>query len=167
MSQRKPFQRKRQKSLLPEAPSSTKFLGQTSLRLYQTDEAPSYSRGLVPPSSPKEVFFEYTVNSLPDTFPKLRDLRLPRVRMIGVKASIEMFAQMFKCYEFKLNLLQFWFLDMLTDCLWRAQDEYQFPETQQKVILEWVLYFFKLIRGKLFFESNVMQSHTMRWSNQS
>lgn len=154
MSRRRSVSRKQQKSLQLEAPPPVKFLGQDFIKLYQPGECSIDSKNLVSPSCAREVFLEYTVNQLPDVFPKLKDLRLPRVRIIGVKASIEMLAEFFKCYDFKFNLLQFWFLDMMTDCLWRAQDDYQFPEMQQKIILEWVLYFFRLIKGKSIFHLN-------------
>lgn len=141
---------RRQKYSEPDTqrPRPIKFLGGDYIRLIQPEGGNRYSRCLVPPSSPKEIFLDYTITPLPDSFPKVKDLRLPKIRLVGVKAAIETLSQLFKCGEFKLNLLQFWFLDMLADCIWRAQDDYQFPEAQQKVIIEWVLYFFKLVKGK-------------------
>lgn len=109
------------------------------------DEKPTAS---VPPPTPTSDFgFEYTFKPLPDELPSAANLKLPLVREKGVKICIELMAEYFGCKDYNFSLFQFWFLDVITDCLWKAQDEFGFPDHLQKVILEWILYIFDVIRG--------------------
>lgn len=101
----------------------------------------------VPPPSPRYLNFENVYEPLPSRLPELRDLELPRIREIGVKKSIEFLGDSLKCDKYNGNLLHFWFLDILTDCLWRTQDEFKLPKSDQKIVLNWIIYIFNLIRG--------------------
>ncbi|CAG9862834.1 unnamed protein product [Phyllotreta striolata] len=85
--------------------------------------------------------------SVPDHIPKITIHDIPTVRKIGVKETIKILAKLFDCNYYTCNYPQFWFLDFITDCLWKVQDEFQFPVEQQIIILEWILYIFNLIRA--------------------
>lgn len=112
---------------------------------YPWEEKPTAS---VPPPTPSSDFgFEYTFKPLPDELPSAVNLKVPLVREKGVKICIELLADYFGCKDYNFNLFQFWFLDVLTDCLWKVQDEFGFPDHLQKVVLEWILYIFDVIRG--------------------
>lgn len=128
--------------------SEPKYLTENALPIH-TNFSETH-KTTIPPVSPKDLIFEYPYMPLPKVFPKMKNLKLPYVREVGIKACIDRLAEYFRCADYKHNLIQFWFLDVVTDCLWRAQDEYQFPEKYQKIILEWVLYMFNLIRGISF-----------------
>ena len=103
----------------------------------------------VPPPTPECISdikpFE---NAMPMEFPPLDDLELPYVREVGVKSCMGTLGGHLNCRNYVVHSVQFWFLDMLTDCLWRCQDEYSFSANNQKVVLEWVVYFFKLLSSK-------------------
>lgn len=101
----------------------------------------------VPPPTPEQCILEYSYPSLPSPFPDLAKLDIPYVKEIGIKASLDLLAKYLNCADYKFNLIQFWFLDIITECLWRCQDEFQFPTDYQKLIIEWILYIFDLIRG--------------------
>lgn len=103
----------------------------------------------VPPPTPCSDFgFEYSFLPLPQELPGVDKLKVPLVREKGVKICIELLADYFGCKDYNFSLFQFWFLDILTDCLWKTQDEFQFPDELQKTVLEWVLYIFNVIRGE-------------------
>lgn len=107
-----------------------------------------------PPATPVSQFdFEYNYSLFPQTFPEIENINLPVIREKGVKASIEELGEIFDCTDYKFNLIQFWFLDVIADCIWMAQDKYSFPEDIQKTILAWILFAFDLIRGnvKIFY----------------
>ncbi|XP_050505670.1 uncharacterized protein LOC114331115 isoform X2 [Diabrotica virgifera virgifera] len=99
----------------------------------------------VPPSTPSNLIQDYEVTPVPARLPKLT--KNPWVRKSGVKETIKRLAEVYGCKQFQYNLIQFWFLDFLADCLWRVQDEYQFNEKQQQVVLDWVIFVFNLIRA--------------------
>ncbi|XP_018324763.1 uncharacterized protein LOC108736718 [Agrilus planipennis] len=121
-------------------------LSETGLKLLQIWEG--QSRPDVPSSTPKSEFmFNFPIETLPSEFPSINELEVPIIREIGVKSSIELLGDFFNCTDYKRNHLQFWFLDIVTDCLWRSQDDFRFPVDIQKRILEWILYMFKLIRS--------------------
>lgn len=103
----------------------------------------------VPPPTPASEFsFGDHFNAVSRQFRKFPDnFRLPYVREIGVKSCIDELSGYFNCTQYKIDAVQFWFLDVVTDCLWRVQDEFQFPEDYQKIILEWIIYVIDLIRG--------------------
>lgn len=130
-----------------DMPSEVKYLSRDTLPIYTSFSGTH--RSAVPPMSPKELIFDYYYTRLPRSLPKLKNLKLPYVRDIGIRGCVDRLADHFRCTDYKFNLIQFWFLDVLTDCLWRAQDEYNFPEKHQKIVLEWVLFVFNLIRGLL------------------
>ncbi|KAJ3644011.1 hypothetical protein Zmor_026688 [Zophobas morio] len=101
----------------------------------------------VPPVTPSDAFaFNNELSQINRPFPKLADFKLPYIREVGVKASIDILSKHFSCLDYKYNAVQFWFLDVITDCLWKVQDEFQFPERYQKIIVEWILHVFDLIR---------------------
>lgn len=77
------------------------------------------------------------------------NLKIPEVRRNGVKLCIDVLAEYFQCQDYKFNHFQFWFLDVVTDCLWKAQDEFRFPDQLQKVVLSWILFIFDKMRGWL------------------
>lgn len=104
----------------------------------------------VPPPTPTSDYgFDYTFEPLPATLPNLDDVKIPLVRQQGIKTCIRILAEYLGCKEYKFNLLQFWFLDIVVDCLWKVQDEFKLPEKLQKTVLSWILYIVDVIRGKI------------------
>lgn len=106
------------------------------------------ARPEVPPPTPDSVF-DFEIAGIPSVPTKLdaEDLEIPLVKDIGVKRCINYLGEFFNCKEFQHNMLQFWFLQMITDLLWRLQDKFCLPLDMQKVTLKWVLYMFNLVRG--------------------
>lgn len=102
----------------------------------------------VPPPTPSSQI-DYNINfqALPFQLPDVENLNIPMVRKTGVKLCIDTLAEYFQCQDYKFNLFQFWFLDVVTDCLWRAQDEFRFPDPLQKTVLNWILFVFDKLRG--------------------
>ncbi|XP_044271456.1 reticulocyte-binding protein 2 homolog a-like isoform X2 [Tribolium madens] len=100
-----------------------------SLPLSHASSGESSERSLpftVPPTTPAAQFsFSHIISPIVYPFPKLDNFKFPYIRE---------------------NTAQFWFLDLLTDCLWKLQDEYHFPEHYQKIIIEWILFVLDLIR---------------------
>lgn len=101
-----------------------------------------------PPSSPRELITDCYISVLPKIPENISDLEIPFVRQVGVRDSIETLAPFFSCEDYRSNLVEFWFLDVIVDCIWKVQDEYRFPAEQQKCILEWVLFIIELIISK-------------------
>lgn len=111
---------------------------------YQEKPQPS-----VPPPTPTSQYgFDYSFEPLPATLPNLDNVTIPLVRQEGIKTCIRILAEYFGCKEYKFNLLQFWFLDIVVDCLWKVQDEFKLPEKLQKTVLSWILYIIDVIKGK-------------------
>lgn len=105
---------------------------------------------IVPPSSPRGNFIvDRSIDSIPVKFNNVSDLNIPYIRILGIKKTIEILGEFFGCTIYKTNLIQFWFLDMVTDCLWKCQDEFMLDDTHQRFVLEWILYFFDMIRDPL------------------
>lgn len=104
-------------------------------------------RDIVPPSSPRESLNFSTYEPLPSELPNVKNLKIPYIKEIGVKATIDKLGDYFRCNKHSCNLLHFWFIDIIADCLWRAQDEFNLPESDQKIVLEWIIFLFNLIRG--------------------
>ncbi|VEN50705.1 unnamed protein product, partial [Callosobruchus maculatus] len=124
---------------------SLKYLSRKSLKLVEVD---SFHSGYERPPSPRDCTTDIEAISLPTTFPKIDQSKtLPIVREVGVKAFIVYLSEQLGMNHYKTSLLQFWFLDVLTDVIWRAQDEFQFPDEHQKSILEWMSFVFDLIRS--------------------
>lgn len=115
----------------------------------------------VPPPTPEQCILEYPYPTLPYPLPKVDTLDVPYIKEIGIKASLDNLAKHFHCTDYKFNLIQFWFLDIITDCLWRCQDEFQFPVAYQKIIIEWILYIFELIKGSYKIYYTLLQR--MKW----
>nr|CAI5854949.1 unnamed protein product [Callosobruchus analis] len=131
--------------ILRGSTGSLKYLSKKSLKLVQVD---SFHSDHERPPSPRNCTADIEAIALPPTFPKIDQSKtLPLVREIGVKAFIEYLSEQLGLKDYKVSLLQFWFLDILTDIIWRAQDEYQFPDEHQKSILEWIFFVFDLIRS--------------------
>lgn len=103
--------------------------------------------GTPPPSPNVEYSFENIYEPLPK-FPDVGNLDVPLVREIGIKKSIEVLGSYFDCNKYNQNYLHFWFLDILTDCIWTCQDKFGFPNNITKNVLSWILFAFDLIRGK-------------------
>lgn len=101
----------------------------------------------VPPSSPREDLNFQIYEPLQDNLPNLLNFKIPFIREIGIKATIDKLGEYFQCKNYKINLLHFWFLDIITDCLWRIQDEFNLIESDQKIVLEWIIFVFNLTRG--------------------
>lgn len=121
---------------------------QTNESLATEEMKSSMEMIMVPPPTPASpILFEYYIEPLPDELPNLVRKNLPVVREKGVKLCMELLSKYFGCAEYKFNLVQFWFLDMVTDCLWKVQDEFRLPEALQKTVLEWILHIFDKIRG--------------------
>lgn len=124
-----------------------KLLSEDCIKLWQVSRDDNYDA--VPPSSPQGDL-NYTIyDPLPITLPNVRNLKIPYVREIGVKTAIETLADHFQCNNYRINLLHFWFLDIITDCLWKAQEEFDLPESDQKIVLQWIIFLFNLIKGNL------------------
>lgn len=100
-----------------------------------------------PPTPSSQLGLEFKFEPLPCKLPGANDLKIPIVRATGVKLCIDALSEYFGCGEYKFNLFQFWFLDVVTDCLWRVQDEFRFPEELQRTVLGWILFIFDLMRG--------------------
>lgn len=105
----------------------------------------------VPPPTPTSQFdFEVNFQALPFQLPNVEKLDIPVIRKTGIKLCVDTLANYFQCQDYKFNLFQFWFLDVVTDCLWKAQDEFRFPDVLQKTVLSWILFVFDKIRGLQF-----------------
>ncbi|XP_057667190.1 uncharacterized protein LOC130900516 [Diorhabda carinulata] len=139
------FRAVKSRKSLPYVDEPVKFLSTTSIPLHQDNDAYLSEDLLVPPTSPRDLISDCEVTPVPRNLPRITTI--PWVREIGVKETIKKLSDVYGCEQFNWNLIQFWFLDFVTDCLWRLQDEYQFPENYQKVILDWILYVFNLIRA--------------------
>ncbi|KYB25450.1 hypothetical protein TcasGA2_TC034466 [Tribolium castaneum] len=101
----------------------------------------------VPPTTPAAQFsFSHIINPIVYPFPKLDNIKFPYIREVGIKSCMEILSVYFSCQDYTQNTVQYWFLDVLTDCLWKLQDEYHFPQHYQKIIIEWILYVLDLIR---------------------
>lgn len=117
------------------------------------EETPS-----VPPPTPNSAFdFESAKITPVPPILNADDLELPCVRELGVKKCIDYLGDFFNCTEYEHNLLHFWFLQMVTDLLWRLQERFKLSLDMQKVALKWVLYMFNLLRGKLFPHLRIME----------
>lgn len=104
---------------------------------------------IVPPSSPKSSFiYDKTIDTITDKIIDVSNLKIPYVRVLGIKNTIDILGEFFGCTIYKTSLPQFWFLDMVTDCLWKCQDEFMLNEEYQKSVLKWVLFLFDIIRGE-------------------
>lgn len=120
----------------------------SSMTLLLPEEIPDCPEVNPPPSTPEGDFdFGFTFRRLPKTFRDLEQLEVPIVRNVGIKSCIASLGAYFDCSDYEFNFLHFWFLDVVTDCIWRAQDQYEFPEEQQKIVLSWFLFFLDVIRG--------------------
>lgn len=131
-----------------EISEEVNFLSEKCIRLWNTWND-NYS-DIVPPSSPRNDINFDIYETLPYDLPNVQNLKIPYIREIGIKATIDKLGEYFRCNNYKVNLLHFWFLDVITDCLWRVQDEFSLIESDQKVVLEWIIFVFNLIRGITF-----------------
>lgn len=120
----------------------------TDLKDNETDLNLTTDDITVPPPTPSSQFgLELSFQGLPSKLPNVDNLKIPVVRRNGIKLCIDTLAEYFQCQDYKFNHFQFWFLDVVTDCLWRAQDEFRFPDKLQKTVLNWILFIFDKIRG--------------------
>lgn len=102
----------------------------------------------VPPPTPSsQIGLGLNFQFLPPKLPSTDELKIPLVRRNGIKVCIDTLAEYFQCNDRKFNLFQFWFLDVVTDCLWKVQDEFRFPDELQKTVLDWILFIFDKMRG--------------------
>ncbi|KAK5645045.1 hypothetical protein RI129_006345 [Pyrocoelia pectoralis] len=123
------------------------FLSEVGITLQNVAPKVIKSRCVVPPHTPNsEYAFDTNINTLPP-FPNLDKLRIPYIREKGIKYCIEHFGTFFNCTDYETNLLQFWFLDVVTDCVWFLQDEFRLPNEMQTIVLRWFLYFMDLLRN--------------------
>ncbi|XP_044755667.1 uncharacterized protein LOC123314441 [Coccinella septempunctata] len=105
---------------------------------------------IVPHSSPKSnIIFHKYVDTLPEKTNVIENLDIPYIRILGIRNTVKHIGEFFGCTLYKTSLLQFWFLDMVTDCLWKCQDEFTLNDQNQKCVLSWVLYVFNIIRDPL------------------
>lgn len=105
----------------------------------------------VPPTTPAASFsFSHMFSQLKSTFSHLQDTTFPYVREIGVKRFIDYLGNLLQCPDYKVNLVQFWFLDVITDCVWQMQDEHYFSDEYQIIVVQWILFVIDLIKGKLY-----------------
>ncbi|KAF5308535.1 hypothetical protein FQR65_LT06200 [Abscondita terminalis] len=133
---------------LPRCPShEIRYLKEDFLSLKNVQLKNVTSRDVIPPQTPNSEFnFQETFKPIPP-FPNLDNLDIPYVRDKGVKYCISYFGDYFNCTDYKTNFLQFWFLDVLTDCVWCLQDKFQLPINVQKIVIDWFLTFVDLIRN--------------------
>lgn len=124
-----------------------RLLTDYSLKLHETPDVGGAPAAPPPPTPTSNFTFEYNINSIPKQFPQLANLDIPRIGDVGVKVSLERLAYFFDCPDYKSNLIQFWYLDIIADCLWRVQHTHNFPDDYQKIVLEWILFMFHLIQG--------------------
>lgn len=142
----KKLKKKKEKSkpvITESIPASTTNLkaNETETNLTADDIAP-------PPPTPSSQFdFELNFQTLPNKSINLDNLKIPEVKRDGIKLCIDTLADYFQCQDYKFNPIQFWFLDTITDCLWKAQDEFRFPDQLQKIVLNWILFIFDKIKG--------------------
>ncbi|XP_060536076.1 uncharacterized protein LOC132708017 [Cylas formicarius] len=123
---------------------SPKVLSPASIPILKTyDES---SRPVVPPNTPKN--FELHMLQLPQLPTDIDKIEIPIIREVGIRDSIVIISKYFGCEDYKLNLVQFWFVDIILDLLWRCQDEYNFPLEYQKAILEWFFFIVKFMGVK-------------------
>ncbi|KAF5291147.1 hypothetical protein FQA39_LY14389 [Lamprigera yunnana] len=100
----------------------------------------------VPQHTPNSEYeFDNQFKPVPP-FPDVANLEIPYIRDKGIKHCIMHFGNFFDCNEYAKNYLQFWFLDIVTDCVWCMQDEYRLPVELQKIVLQWFLYFLDILR---------------------
>lgn len=133
---------------VPTSPPDPKFLSETEAIYFWSAVREDKSDLLVPPCTPQNIssFVTFT-QPLPTTFPSFDNFEIPFVREVGVKKSMEIMAKYLKCGDYAFDYLQFWIIDILVDCLWKSQDEYYLGESDQKIVLEWVVYVFKIMTG--------------------
>lgn len=136
---------------LPQIPPEPKFLNDTEAIYFWKAIADAGSDFDVPPSTPINISNLIVLpKPFPNTFPKFDDFTVPYVREVGVKKCIEEMGKYLNCTNYAFDYLQFWFVDALVDCLWKAQDEYYLGEDEQKMVLRWVVYVFTLMTGGNF-----------------
>lgn len=75
---------------------------------------------------------------------------LPIVRDQGVLKTIDELARILNFKNHKFSMIEFWYLDILTDFLWRMQDEFALPAEEQRIGLAWVIFFLKLLTSNKF-----------------
>lgn len=91
------------------------------------------------------------IRTLPQRLPLLPNLSpLPLVRQRGVNRAIKDLGKIFKLNYYDESLIQFWYLDMLTDFLWRLQDDFHLPIEFQRIGLSWIIFFLSLVIGNFF-----------------
>lgn len=98
-----------------------------------------------PPPTPVDLVTDCYVTILPKIPDSFKEINLPYVREAGIRYTIDTLAPFFSCYDYPNNLIEFWFLDFVVDCIWKSQDEFRFSVCQQKQILEWLMCFLKII----------------------
>lgn len=126
--------------------SGLHYLSDNGILLYKIPDEKELPKK--PPPTPKELVSDCYVTILPNFPDNVSNIEIPYVREIGIRESIGMLSSFFNCNDYKNNLVQFWFLDVIVDCIWRAQDEFRFAIREQKFILDWILFMFKLIRSR-------------------
>ncbi|CAG9769449.1 unnamed protein product [Ceutorhynchus assimilis] len=133
----------RNESTKLEKEPSLHYLSEKSILLYKVPDEIVHAP--TPSSTPKQLITDCYTTILPNFPESIQNIKIPYVREVGIRDAIASLAPFFKCDDYKNNLVQFWFLDIIVDCLWISQDEYRFSISHQKCILEWLLFVFKLI----------------------
>lgn len=128
----------------PENPElEVKYLGDEAIYFYTK---PKKGRSKVPPPTPSyDMDFERNLEIPVINVGQIDEI--PEVQEEGIKFTIENLGRRLGCDNYEYDLIQFWFLDILTDCMWKAQDIFQFTSIEQKIILKWVTEIFKIIAG--------------------
>lgn len=108
-----------------------------------------YTKSSVAPDSPNENFsFEDDYRPIAEEIRSFKEFEIPYVKEKGVRECLVLLAEYLKFDNYQINMLEFWVLDMLVDCLWKLQDEYGFTDDQQRVIMDWAVCIFNFVRGK-------------------
>ncbi|GJQ85031.1 hypothetical protein Trydic_g3692 [Trypoxylus dichotomus] len=129
-----------------QPPPEPKFLSESEAIYFYTVPGKEKENPEVPPCTPDNIAsLTMLPQAFPDAFPSFNDLTVPYVREIGIKACMHVLGEYLHCTNYAFNYLQFWFIDILVDCLWKTQDEYYLCEKEQKIVLEWIVYAFKMI----------------------
>lgn len=122
---------------------SPRSLPETSIPIYTSPEEKEHPPK--PPPTPVDLVNDCYVTILPKIPDSFKEINLPYVREAGIRCTIDTLAPFFSCYDYPNNLIEFWFLDFVVDCIWKSQDEFRFSVSQQKQILEWLMCFLKII----------------------
>ncbi|KAK9717809.1 hypothetical protein QE152_g23542 [Popillia japonica] len=133
----------------PHTPPEPKFLSDTEAVFFYNAIHEVKPDVEVPQCTPDNISsLTILPQPFPASFPSFTDFNIPYVREIGVKSCMEIFGDFLDCKNYAYDYMQFWFIDILVDCLWKTQDEYYLREKEQKTVLDWIVYAFTMLTDK-------------------